>query len=250
MDVSVIIPAYNEAKHVAACVRSVRDAIASVTRQRPGVRWRTIVVDNNSTDATARLARDAGADRVVFEPVNHIARARNAGAADAMSRVGADASHWLVFMDADSRLPAALLADVLAAADSGACVGGASTIRFDPPTTWLTPIEPLMNWIMSLLKITPGAFIFARADAFDEIHGFNTTLFAAEDARIGADLKRWGKARGLRLVILNGNPVLTSPRKSSLYRPHEMATLCLRVLFSPATLKSRARLGIFYDGRR
>jgi glycosyltransferase involved in cell wall biosynthesis len=39
-----------------------------------------IVVDNNSTDATAELARRGGA-RVVFEPVNQIARARNAGAA-------------------------------------------------------------------------------------------------------------------------------------------------------------------------
>src|SRR5438132_10320019 len=119
MDVSVIIPAYNEAKHIAECVRSVRDAIDTVSQQRPGVRWRTIVVDNNSSDATARLARDAGADRVVFEPVNQIARARNAGAADAMSRVGAGATHWLIFLDADSRLPAALLDDVLAAADSG-----------------------------------------------------------------------------------------------------------------------------------
>src|SRR5947199_99857 len=163
MDVSFIIPAYNEAKHIAACVRSVRDAIDTVARQRPAVRWRVIVVDNNSTDSTARLARAA-------------------------------------------------------AADSGACVGGASTIRFDPPTTWLTPIEPLMNWVMSTLKVTPGAFIFARADAFTEIHGFNTNLFAAEDARIGADLKRWGKSHGLRLVILDRNPVLTSPRKSVLYR--------------------------------
>src|SRR5438876_11028275 len=53
-----------------------------------------IVCDNNSDDRTAQIARAAGA-RVVFEPVNQIARARNTGAAHA-------AGEWLIFIDADS----------------------------------------------------------------------------------------------------------------------------------------------------
>ena len=60
--------------------------------------------DNNSKDRTAEIARAAGA-RVVFEPVNQIARARNAGAAAATGI-------WLVFVDADSHPSAALFDEV------------------------------------------------------------------------------------------------------------------------------------------
>ena len=58
-----------------------------------------IVVDNNSTDNTANLA--AGA-QVVFEPINQIGRARNAGAAVAVG-------DWLLFVGrAASGIPGVL----------------------------------------------------------------------------------------------------------------------------------------------
>jgi glycosyltransferase involved in cell wall biosynthesis len=250
-DVSVIIPAFNEAGLIAACVGSARAAIAPVRELRGGaVRCRVIVVDNNSSDDTARLARQAGADRVVFEPVNQIARARNAGASAAMERVGAGPSHWLVFVDADSRIGPGLVADMLEQASRGKCVGGSAFVRFDPPDTPLRRLEPVLDWVMRLSKMTAGAFIFCRADAFAAIGGYDMNLFAAEDAKIGVDLKRWGKARGLRMAILERHPVVTSARKVGLFRPHQWASLILRVMFRPGTLKGRDGLGFFYDGRR
>jgi glycosyltransferase involved in cell wall biosynthesis len=252
MDVSVIIPAYNEARLIGACVGSVRAAIAAVAGERgaDAVRWRVIVVDNNSTDDTARLAREAGAELVVFEPVNQIARARNAGAAAAMARVGAAASHWLVFVDADSRVGPGLLADMLDEIAGGMCAAGSAFVQFDPPDSALGKLEPVLNWVMRLAKLTAGAFIFSRADAFTGIGGYDQRLFAAEDAKVGANLKRWGKARGLRMAILERHPVITSARKTALFRPHQWASLILRVIFRPGTLKGRRGLGFFYDGRR
>jgi len=55
-----IIPAYNEAS-------SVADVVESLRRQAPG--FDPLVIDDGSTDATARVARAAGA-RVVRHPFN------------------------------------------------------------------------------------------------------------------------------------------------------------------------------------
>src|SRR5436853_2054281 len=82
-----------------------------------------IVCDNNSTDQTAEIARAAGA-KVVFEPVNQIARARNAGASIATGE-------WLVFVDADSQPSRELLEDVAQIISTGRFVAGGATVILD-----------------------------------------------------------------------------------------------------------------------
>src|SRR2546423_2646806 len=73
-----------------------------------------MVCDNNSTDRTGELARAAGAT-AVFEPLNQIARARNAGARAA-------SGDWLVFVHADSSPTPRLFPEVLAVIESGKCI--------------------------------------------------------------------------------------------------------------------------------
>ena len=101
---SVIVPAYNEERLLGESLRHIRAAMTVF----PERGWETelIVCDNNSTDRTAEIAHEAGA-QVVFEPVNQIARARNTGAAAATG-------DWLVFVDADSHPTRELFADVAA----------------------------------------------------------------------------------------------------------------------------------------
>ena len=88
MEYSVIIPAFNEEELLPATLVALREAMKEINR--PG---QIIVVDNNSSDATAEIAKAHGA-LVVFEPKNQISRARNAGAAAATGS-------FLVFVDAD-----------------------------------------------------------------------------------------------------------------------------------------------------
>ena len=123
MKLSVVIPAWNEEQLLPACLDSVRMAFAA----RPDMRPEVIVVDNNSTDATAQVATDHGA-RVVFEPVNQISRARNAGAAEANTP-------YLLFVDADTKVSARLLGAALECLGSRNTCGGGSTLVFDdaPP---------------------------------------------------------------------------------------------------------------------
>ncbi len=69
--ISVIIPAYNEEKYLPACLRAVR-------QQEGAPPYEIIVVDNASTDGTARIAKQFGA-HVVAEPRKGVARARQTG---------------------------------------------------------------------------------------------------------------------------------------------------------------------------
>jgi glycosyltransferase involved in cell wall biosynthesis len=66
MHLSIIIPAFNEARLIESCLQSVSASL--IANGRPDFTSEIIVVDNNSTDNTAELARQAGA-RVVFEPI-------------------------------------------------------------------------------------------------------------------------------------------------------------------------------------
>jgi glycosyltransferase involved in cell wall biosynthesis len=160
-----------------------------VFRQR-GWSGELIVCDNNSTDRTAELAYAADAT-VVFEPVNQIARARNAGA-----RAGS--GEWLLFVDADSSPSKELFQDVLAAIESGRYVGGGCTVAIPglspAARTWLG----IWNALSRAAQWAAGAFLFCEAAAFRAAGGFSEELFASEEIDLSRRLKRRG-----RFIILS-----------------------------------------------
>ncbi len=149
MRVSVVIPAFNEEKLLPATLASVQAAAATFLSR--GWTWECVVCDNNSTDGTAACARAAGAT-VVFEPVNQIGRARDAGARAA-------SGEWLVFIDADSTPSSALFAAIADEITAGCALGGGSTVELEPGTLctlclWmLESLEPpysLGGWFVCL----------------------------------------------------------------------------------------------------
>jgi glycosyltransferase involved in cell wall biosynthesis len=238
---SIIIPAYNEAKRIESCLQHLGAALAA--NVRPKFEAELIVVDNNSTDATPHLARRAGA-RVIFEPVNQIARARNAGAAHA-------AGDWLLFVDADTLVSGETLEEMLSLIGAGNVVGGAAVLRYDrTPLAW-KPILFVANRVVSLMQWTCGCFGFCRADAFRDFGGYNQELFAGEDVEFGRTMLRWGKARGLRLATVRRHPPITSIRKLELYGTPAVLWLMARWLILGRSLeRDKSRLQMFYDGKR
>ncbi|SFW14207.1 glycosyltransferase [Nitrosovibrio sp. Nv17] len=241
MRLSIVIPAFNEERLIGECLRAVFAALAA--NSRAGVETEVIVVDNNSTDDTARLAREGGA-RVVFEPVNQIGRARNAGAAAATG-------DWLVFVDADSILSPGLLADILALIESGRYVGCGSVVRMRDLPWWAGALLWLWTCASVLCRWAAGALVVCRSDAFRDAGGFNQALYAGDEVDLSRRLKRWGRARGLRFTILRRHPLDSSPRKIHLYSAGEVAWQILRVVLQPRrALQSREKLPIWYDGRR
>ena len=87
IEISIIIPAYNAADTIFACVRALQ------TQTIPRGRYEIIVVDDGSADDTAQRAADAGA-RVIRQENAGAAAARNRGAQAAQGEI-------LLFTDSD-----------------------------------------------------------------------------------------------------------------------------------------------------
>jgi len=221
-----------------AAINAARDAF----RQR-GWDSELIVCDNNSTDGTAELARAAGA-QVVFEPINQIARARNAGAAAATGE-------WLLFIDADSHPSRELFSDVIDAIESGRYIAGGATVKIDHwyPGAWLA--VALWNVLSRMKKWCAGSFIFCEAAAFRAIGGFSHELFVSEELDLSERLAAHAKTRSKHLKILHRHPLVTSTRKLELYGHRAHFKFLFRLIASGGhARRQREQCAIWYDGRR
>ncbi len=240
MKISIVVPAYNEERLLGASLGEIRRAAESFTRL--GWEVELVVCDNNSTDRTAAIAAAAGA-RVVFEPVNQIARARNAGAAMATG-------DWLVFIDADSHPGAALFADVAEQIQSGHCLAGGATIRLDENLFAPRLVTGLWNFVSRTGRWLAGSFIFVETAAFRKIGGFSLELFAAEELELAKRLKKLARETGRKIVVLHRHPIVTSARKMRLYTAGEHFSILIKFMFNRKALTRREDCGLWYDGRR
>jgi glycosyltransferase involved in cell wall biosynthesis len=242
-DISLIIPAFNEEKLLAASLAAIQTS-ARAAFDAAGLSWELVVCDNNSTDRTAEIARAAGA-RVVFEPVNQIGRARNTGAAAA---TGA----WLLFIDADSQPSPALLADAATLTRRDDVLLAGASIALDEASVVARIACSLWNGISRLRRLVAGSFILVRADAFRAVGGFDLRFFAGEEIDLALRLqKHVGRRARRRTVILHRHPLLTSARKLRLYRKRELGRFLMRAFFRPMkTTASREACALWYDGRR
>jgi glycosyltransferase involved in cell wall biosynthesis len=239
--ISVVIPAFNEERLLGETLVQIKYA-AKIFLQR-NWEFELIVCDNNSTDRTAEIAREAGA-KVVFEPINQIARARNSGAAAATG-------DWLIFVDADSHPSAELFSDVAEQIISGKCLAGGTTIRLNASHLPAQIITGLWNCASRSRKLLAGSFIFCDATVFRKLGGFSNELFAAEELEFSWRLKKLAKQTGKRIVILHKNPLVTSARKIHLYSNREHLRFIARAIFSGGrALRSREAAHLWYDGRR
>ena len=240
MKISIVVPAYNEEKLLGASLAQIRMAASAFTARR----WdhELIVCDNHSTDRTAEIARAAGAT-VVFEPVNQIARARNAGAMAA-------SGDWLIFVDADSYPGRELFAEVAEQIQSGRCLAGGSTVRLDS-RHWVSElVNAFWNFLSRSGGWLAGSFIFCEAAAFRSIGGFSEKLYAGEELDLSQRLKKLARETGRAVVILHRHPLVTSARKLRLYSFREYLRLVLRAGLDRRTLASREACYLWYDGRR
>ncbi|MEM7334006.1 MAG: glycosyltransferase [Chloroflexota bacterium] len=243
MDLSIIIPAYNEEKLIAKTIGKVQTAVSPLHEQ--GITTELIVCDNNSTDNTAVLAREAGAT-IVFEPDNHIAKARNTGAAHAQGQ-------WFLFVDADTYPSPELMTDIHQAMQKPDVLGCSSTIKVSDAPFWYRLNLEGQNINLRLFKTLLGLFCLCRADVFAEIGGFNTNLYAFEDLDFVNRLKKYGRKTNQKYLILHKHPVTTSGRKGILYNRWEMTNSFITALYYFLTNQkpeNPEKMPFWYDGRR
>ena len=231
---SVVVPAWNESACIEKTLISIYRARSAQTHT-----GEVIVVDNNSSDDTAEVARTAGAI-VVFEPVNQIAKARNAGAAAARGK-------WLVFIDADTHVSTELLTATLNALESGSVVGGGATVAFDQELKgFAAGLVRFWNWWSVRSRMAAGCYLFCTRVAFDAVGGFDEKQFVAEELYLSRKLKKYAKKQGKEMLIFSAFPVLSSARKKDWYSSSRIAWQIL-VLLLPGASRSRKLCGVWYD---
>lgn len=235
------MPAFNEERLLGQSLDRVFEACKVFEARRWA--FEVIVCDNNSTDRTAEIARNAGAS-VVFEPVNQISRARNRGAAAA----GGD---WLVFIDADSYPVPGLFEEMAEAMESERYLAGGSEVCMNTSRPMGLLFNGLWNRISRWGTLMAGSFIFVQTAEFRAVGGFSEQLFAGEELDLTYRLKCLARQKKLRLVILRRHPLVTSGRKIELYSAREIAGLfCRALLTRDRMLHDRQKCGFWYDGRR
>lgn len=120
IELSLILPAYSEAKNIQLALQTV----SGVLREVANLRFEIIVVDDNSPDGTAQLALDAVSS---LPEVRVMCRTAESGLATAVIR-GWQAARGeiLAVMDADLQHPPEVLAQLVVAIRNGADLAVAS----------------------------------------------------------------------------------------------------------------------------
>lgn len=239
MNISIIIPAFNEEKFLPATLKSIREAVSVF--DDAGWKWELIVCDNNSKDRTSEVAREHGA-QVVFESVNQIGRARNTGAAAAKGE-------WLLFIDGDSEPNAELFHATLNRMRDDSILAGGCGMEQDIDHWIVVFLTEGWNRISRMMRWMAGSYIFVRADAFREVGGFDLQRYAGEEIVLSRMLKKLARKRGQKLVIISEQRLKTSARKLRLYSKREQLGLLLRSVLLPFHVIHKPQPW-WYDGRR
>lgn len=196
---SVVIPAHNEERFLGGCLESIARAAAAFPGQ-----LETIVVLNRCTDATERIAREAGA-RTLVDESKCLSKIRNAGVAAARGEI-------ILTLDADSRMSPNLVAEVDRALASGRYIGGGVRIALERYSIGLVVTLLFMAPIVAWYGISGGCFWFRKRD-FDALGGFDETRLSFEDVDFALRLKARGKRLGTPFKTLWRTCIVTSCRK-------------------------------------
>lgn len=175
-ELSIVIPALNEAGYLP-------ELLQSISQQTYTGKLQVIVVDGNSTDNTAGIARGfAGQlpDLLVLQTKSDIGHQRNMGAAQA--KYG-----YLLFLDADVILPSDLLQRLTAKVH----VTEPFIIGTMHTTAHLNAVDRLflvgvyvllfITWVARVPAIN-GDFIFTTRKQHQRIHGFVEGALLGEDS--------------------------------------------------------------------
>jgi len=181
---SLVIPAFNEEAYLPRLLDTVDEARH---RYRGGANLiEVIVADNDSTDATARVARERGC-RVAHVAKRRIAAARNGGAAIAGGEV-------LCFVDADFRIHPQTFNAIDDAMADGRYVGGATGILLERMSPGIAATVLAILPLLMLTGVDAGVWFCRRAD-FEAAGRYDEELLISEDVQFLWALKQLGRRR-------------------------------------------------------
>ena len=179
MDISVVIPALNEEKTIAA-------TLTALMALNP---HEVIVVDGGSSDRTREISEQMGA--VVITGAPGRARQMNRGAGQATGDV-------LLFLHADTRLPPRAFDDIVAALEDQRFLAGRFDVDLEGDHWLLKIVGAMINQRSRITKVGTGdQAIFVRREVFARMGGF-PDIPLMEDIAFCRALKRLGGIACLR----------------------------------------------------
>jgi len=188
VDISIVIPALNEAKWITAALNSTQ-GLDGIER---------IVVDGGSQDETREIAA-AGSARVLDTDPGR-AHQMNIGARAATGNL-------LLFLHADTRLPTGFAAHVRSILSRDDVVAGAFRLGIDTASPSLKLIETIANWRSHRLQMPYGdQGLFLKTETFQELGGF-LEIPIMEDYEMAHRLRQRG-----RVVVAPATAVTSSRR--------------------------------------
>jgi len=199
--ISVVIPTFNAAATIDACLESVLSAIES---------WGPadlVVLDNGSTDGTRERATVlcGATGSVLAKPDASIARLRNLGAA-------ATSGPILSFIDSDCVVPPNYFETAWAVFETTGAGAVGSLYALPPDPKWIEAVWFRMHDLSQdgPVRWLNGGNLLVRRDGFDRVGGFNEALRTGEDVDFCERLRATGALiyhdRRIEAVHL-GNPV-------------------------------------------
>jgi rSAM/selenodomain-associated transferase 2 len=187
--ISIVIPTLNESKNIKATLASTQVS----------TNVEIIVVDGGSKDNTVEIAESLGV-KVIVGYQNRACQ-MNAGARNATGDI-------LLFLHADTVLPADFDTMIRIALQQPSTVAGAFALRINAPQLGLRLVEWGVKLRSKWFNMPYGdQAIFIPKDKFNDIGGF-PELPIMEDFELIRNLKNLGKKIAFIPV-----PVITSPRR-------------------------------------
>jgi rSAM/selenodomain-associated transferase 2 len=186
--ISIIIPTLNEAGNIKETI------ISSQFSNNVEI----IVVDGGSKDETLFIAKSLNV-KVIISPPGR-ANQMNVGAMAASGEI-------LLFLHADTRLPANFEQMMRTTLVKPGIVAGAFALRINAPNWGLRLVELGVKWRSHLWQMPYGdQGIFLTKDVFQQVGNF-PPIPIMEDFELIRKLKTMGK------IYLLPTPVITSPRR-------------------------------------
>jgi len=196
MQISVIIPAFNEEKYIEDCLKILATNLPKEVIE-------IIVVDNASTDQTSEIAKKFRKVRVVREDEKGLTKARQKGLLEAKGDL-------LAYVDADTQISTNWFEEIkkeFSEDNNVVCLSGPNYLL---GVNHLNKVFVRLYWNLIAMPgynitghIVNGANFVAKKEALYKIGGFDTKIaFYGEDVDIGKRISKIGKMKFSKNLIV------------------------------------------------
>jgi glycosyltransferase involved in cell wall biosynthesis len=180
--VSVVIPTYNSEKTLAKCLESIRNQSYRNIE--------IIVVDKNSEDKTAEIAKDFGA--MVIQSNVEMSEARNIGI-----QYSDQNTKYIMFIDSDMELDSQVIEECVKVAESNPRIGGVVIPEISIGNSLVAKIRRYERSFYAGTEIEAARFF--RKDLVEKVGGYDGSIIFYEDHTLPQKIEKLGYNVKLRI---------------------------------------------------